>query len=802
MEEKVPLNPSLLPPAAKIAPDEVAKYQHIFEYLRQLFCLLRKNLYISRGACSSLFIIILSPGIAILTIALISLLVNTVTDDLEVLVIPEVLGCSEESDLPCYLFSPNTDEQVITIMEEFCDLTGLVLGVDVQGMETERAAVEYIVEHLQTQTTEVRALLYFNNSVEEMQRSSSTSKPYTTWQSQKYTSNSTSSSSSTSSSTAFDDLNVHYGIWFNSSKSGEYLSVSQEIPSNPMALQLTLDQAVTHYYTNRNASATGSTTTVNVKASMTGWNTGILPFQESVGHSLTVIYGLPLALSLGIVMFGLTVMALVMEERYNKLLGLMRSMGLHESIYWLSWLFSSACLGIISVLVAILVGYTADLLVFNNTSLSIWFVLIFASCIAQSSFVLALAACWTTPKAVRSLSAGLMFVALIENTVILAYPNSYYDVYLSSGWAFFFGLQPWFHLGKLVKDVIQLTSQDPDTGDMLLFTWDKLDTTPSAFSDPTQGPVPPTPHDSLISLWWLTVLYLALAWYLAQVRDTGDGTGSAASYSFPLSLEYWGYRAVTAVEQGDTVARLQALSRQEQSIRTHKLSKAYNDIQAVKEVSLDVQRGTLFALLGHNGAGKSSLVKLLSGATTPTHGEAFVLGYSLKSDAAELKKHCGVCAQEDILWDALTARQHLELYGALRGLDSAALPDMLHGRLELFGISEMIDKPVASMSGGMKRRLSCSLATLGSPSIVFLDEPTTGMDPLARHKVWKAIEAIKNDSLVILTTHDMEEADFLGDVVGIMAQGQMTLFNDPNDPNHNPIYLNSLVDDSECTLIR
>lgn len=199
----------------------------------------------------------------------------------------------------------------------------------------------------------------------------------------------------------------------------------------------------------------------------------------------------------------------------------------------------------------------------------------------------------------------------------------------------------------------------------------------------------------------------------------------------------------------------------------------------VRDVSLCLQRGELFALLGQNGAGKTTLMNMLSGLIRSTSGDALIMGYSVQSQMSVIRKKIGVCPQHDILFDELTPRNHIELYAGLKGVAQDEWDVLVNERLQAVRLLSVADSPVSSFSGGMKRRLSVMLATLGDPSVCYLDEPTTGMDPINRRHVWNFIEQFKLDRVIILTTHSMEEAEVLGDRLGIMAHGRLRAIGSP-----------------------
>ncbi|GAX80779.1 hypothetical protein CEUSTIGMA_g8215.t1 [Chlamydomonas eustigma] len=196
---------------------------------------------------------------------------------------------------------------------------------------------------------------------------------------------------------------------------------------------------------------------------------------------------------------------------------------------------------------------------------------------------------------------------------------------------------------------------------------------------------------------------------------------------------------------------------------------------AVAGVWLRIPEGQCFCLLGPNGAGKTTTLKCLTGAQIPTGGDALVYGHSVCSDEGmqAARSITGVCPQFDVLWGELTAREHMLLYADVKGLPWSQRTQAASELLDKVGLTESADRTVGNFSGGMKRRLSVAMALLGDPRVVYLDEPTTGMDPVSRRQVWDLISACKCNRVVILTTHSMEEADVLGDRIGILASGRL-----------------------------
>ena len=317
------------------------------------------------------------------------------------------------------------------------------------------------------------------------------------------------------------------------------------------------------------------------------------------------------------------------------------------------------------------------------------------------------------------------------------------------------------------------------------FTWSDLTRVPDPVTVTVNGlPTQYTDFTPSFNLWmmsFLTAGYLLAAWYFGQIA-TGD-LGAAQPFYFIVSPYYWGLASLPAtVESGDTVAAVQKASGVEHSVRVHKLTKNYKGSSntALKEVSLVLPPNQLTALLGQNGSGKTTLISVLTGRVSATHGEAFVFGRSVRSEMSVLQDRIGLCPQDDLLYDELSARQHLTLYARFKGVPEADLTSHVADRLALVNLSDVADQPVTTFSGGMKRRLSVALSTCGSPQLIFLDEPSTGLDPLSRRKIHSMIEKLKCDGrVIVLTTHSMQEADTLGDSVAILDGGKLRAFGTP-----------------------
>ena len=210
-----------------------------------------------------------------------------------------------------------------------------------------------------------------------------------------------------------------------------------------------------------------------------------------------------------------------------------------------------------------------------------------------------------------------------------------------------------------------------------------------------------------------------------------------------------------------------------QAIQTKKLTKQYKNLTAVDQLDLEIKKGELFSLLGVNGAGKTTTIKMLTCLAKPTAGEAFLSGYSITEEPAQVKRLIGVSPQETAIAPNLTVKENLELICGVHGLSVKETTNRIEELCRRFHLEAVFLRKAGKLSGGWQRRVSIAMALVGRPEILFLDEPTLGLDVIARHELWETIRAMKGSVTIILTTHYMEEAEALSDRIGIMKDGRL-----------------------------
>lgn len=287
------------------------------------------------------------------------------------------------------------------------------------------------------------------------------------------------------------------------------------------------------------------------------------------------------------------------------------------------------------------------------------------------------------------------------------------------------------------------------------------------------------------------VLFMLIALYLDNVMPTPGGIRK--SWYYFLTKNYWCPKVPESENINNETRRslidsvhqdpnqnyepvgsdLRSQEEQGRTVNIRNLRKVFKDVPAVDGFSVDMYSGQIFALLGHNGAGKTTTISMLTGMLMPTEGSAKAFNIDVFHNLMGLRRDLGVCTQHDSYFEQLTVKEHLNFFGMIRGLSNAQIDsesEQLFVDLKLVNEKNTMAK---NLSGGNKRKLSVALALLGGPRFVLLDEPTSGMDATTRRELWDALANYKRDRIMVLTTHYMDEADTLGDRIGIMAKGKL-----------------------------
>lgn len=218
-----------------------------------------------------------------------------------------------------------------------------------------------------------------------------------------------------------------------------------------------------------------------------------------------------------------------------------------------------------------------------------------------------------------------------------------------------------------------------------------------------------------------------------------------------------------------------------EAIKTVNLTKKYKHLIAVDNLNLQIEQGELFSLLGVNGAGKTTTIKMLSCLTKPTSGDALIKGHSIVSDGMRVKECIGVSPQETAVAPNLSVKENLELMCGIHGFSKEKCRAKIIELSDRFDLDAVLSKKAGKLSGGWQRRVSIAMALISEPSVLFLDEPTLGLDVIARSELWDVIFELKGKITIILTTHYMEEAEALSDRIGIMKNGRLLTVGTANE---------------------
>ncbi|KAL7750099.1 hypothetical protein RI367_004614 [Sorochytrium milnesiophthora] len=450
------------------------------------------------------------------------------------------------------------------------------------------------------------------------------------------------------------------------------------------------------------------------------------------------------------------------QDKHQALLGVLRKLSLLETAYWASLATvvtaMALVIGTMSVIAAAIAGHSSIL--FGNCSLLVIFFLQFLYALAISSFTLLAVAAISHPYA----STIVMLASLdfrYDPRATGVFARAWDSMYDSTVKAVSLSLFPFFHYGRIINIIAQTILQPSGVA---YYSFGHLSQQNGPFPADSQTPgvtySVPTASAAMGVMFALFLGYLLLCCLLNQIIVGRSG----------------GAKRLFGSRRGSSLgvnAQLAKQSRQSNSVIVDGVTKKFGNFTAVNGMSMTMRKGRCLALLGHNGAGKSTLINMLSGLLSPTSGNAYVFGRPLTQDTTAIQRVLGTCPQHDIQYPQLSAREHLRLYARFKGIPVSELNEYIDERLDLVGLLGQADQPVGEFSGGMKRRLSIVSAGIGSPQFIILDEPTTGMDPINRRKVWQYIARLKRDSVLLLTSHSMEETDALGDDICIVDHGEV-----------------------------
>ena len=474
---------------------------------------------------------------------------------------------------------------------------------------------------------------------------------------------------------------------------------------------------------------------------------------------------------------------LVALQKRTKIYLVLRKLGLNERMYWLSVIIVCLVLALVSnlfgTLMLTLVISRYDTY-WTYMSPIAWFLMQFTASISIMSFSIFYSSFISQKGVVAFIVVEFMISYLFwapfgaynaglqqeyeTSWVIKDILGSRVQIFHTSGYEI--GIMTAYALKAITNtvEIAKTTNTDIQSFGIINLFISMFKNVPvdDSTSDFIKGMQANSPLSSLILLWATSLLRVFVAYLLNKIG--------------------FGIKEFT----GNLFDRNKRTKKDDSTIKNFKitgLEKNYGGSKkALKDFSIEFEIGNIYAILGLNGAGKSTLFNCLMGLTTASDGTAILFGNDILADNMKIRELAGVCHQQDILFDNMDAKEHFQLYCDFRGVDLETLGGIHKytlGMLQKVGLEKAIGQRISEYSGGMQRRLSLVLATVGNPSLYFLDEPTAGLDPLSKKLVWKLIEELKQGAIVLLTSHDMEEADKLASKVIIMSQGEKIAFGSP-----------------------
>ncbi|KAI8435957.1 hypothetical protein MSG28_004122, partial [Choristoneura fumiferana] len=462
----------------------------------------------------------------------------------------------------------------------------------------------------------------------------------------------------------------------------------------------------------------------------------------------------------------------VTVEKELQLKETMKIMGLPTWLHWTAWFCKQFIyLLIIAILIVILVKVNwftnaegfSDYAVFTHTPWTVlfFFLLLYLACTIFFCFMIS--GLFSKASTAALFSGVIWFVSYIP-AMLLAM-----DVEVSAGVQAFTCLS----INTAMSYGFQLLLAKESTGGM---QWGEFMESPSPDSNRFSfGHV-------VIMLTLDCVLYMLVALYLEQVLP--GPYGAPKPWYFLVQKSFWFPNSQVVPVGMDTDNTQDIIMEKDPNdhaigVKMTNLTKIYGANVAVNNLSLNIYDDQITVLLGHNGAGKSTTISMLTGNVKVSSGSVWLAGYDVAQQTAAARAHLGFCPQHNVLFNELTVREHLEFFSRLKGLRGQELKDDIDLLIAKLELEEKRDYEAAGLSGGQKRRLSVGIALSGSPRVVLLDEPTSGMDPASRRALWDLLQREKSGRSMILTTHFMDEADILGDRVAIMAGGRLQCVGSP-----------------------
>ncbi|XP_030067809.1 phospholipid-transporting ATPase ABCA3 [Microcaecilia unicolor] len=531
-----------------------------------------------------------------------------------------------------------------------------------------------------------------------------------------------------------------------------------------LAVQHAVDRAIMEYHANTSTSVLLSQVTVVIRRFS-------YPAYVEDLFLFAIQNQLPLLLILSFTYTSLNIARAVVHEKEKKLKEYMRMMGLSNWLHWSAWF----------------------LMFFLYLLVSVFFVtLLFCVQMSKQGAVLAnsdpsLVFVFLTVFSISTIFFSFMISTFFSRANVAA---------AASGFLYFFSYIPYFfisprydlmsHSQKLASCLISNVAMAMGAQLIGMFEGKGTGVQWADLMKPLSVDDNFTMAHVLGMLLLDSVLYGLVAWYVEAVFPGEYGVPQP--WYFFLTPLYWcgTPRTVLGREKEEAEDPEKALKREffeeeptdlVSGVKIKHLSKVFKmgkkSKEAVRDLTLNMYEGQITVLLGHNGAGKSTTLSMLTGLYPPTSGEAYINGYEIAREMALIRKSLGLCPQHDVLFDNLTVEEHLSFFSVLKGLPPWKCPEEIERILQILDLQDKCYSLSKTLSGGMKRKLSIGIALIGNSKVVMLDEPTSGMDPASRRATWDLLQQQKRGRTILLTTHFMDEADLLGDRIAIMAKGEL-----------------------------
>jgi ABC-type multidrug transport system ATPase subunit len=500
----------------------------------------------------------------------------------------------------------------------------------------------------------------------------------------------------------------------------------------------------------------------------------------------------------------------IVDEKERGLRSAMKLAGLSQSQHFLSWGIMIAVSFLVSTLLIMAFGFIFRFKFFTKTAFVVNFVSLYLFSLSLTGWIFLFAVLARRTQSVTTICFNFFILSyILSNAGSIIYAVDSDGKAVAAEGALF--LRQVFAIVPVVMftRVVEVTSQLAETGFGL--TWKSTASNSAVF------PV----RSCWNALFASGLGALVLAIYLDNILPSPNGTPLSPLYF--LFPRYWGLRRrrdrnsipssdededekgedpvvstagdeighvspevsgtaqarydhTGTLEDADVGLEREAVAsgrRDNRPLVFKSLRKVFGNFTAVENFSLSIPKNSVVALLGHNGSGKSTIMSMLSTVLAPTSGDILINGMSVKTDQVDIRKTIGVCPQFDRYWDLLSGREHIDVFAALRGMNAVERQAEITTRIEEVGLTDASSRYAGSYSGGMLRRLSVAIALTGNPSIIALDEMSTGTDPVSRRELWTIVEKAKAGRVVLLITHSMAEAQALGDTVAILASSKL-----------------------------